>query len=143
MSHVVDRIARWASTAPDRSRSALNRLIAAVAGCLIAWLVLSGAAKAEEAKRFDLVIAERSLVSGGPTIRATQGDRVELAWTSDEAVELHLHGYDLALQVPAGELAVLAFTAAVAGRFPMTSHGFAGGGDHSHRPLLYIEIYPE
>ena len=143
MTRVVDGIARRASIVPDPFYSAFNRLLATLAGCLIAWLALSGAAMAEEVKRFDLAIAERILVSGGPTIQVTEGDRVELVWSSDEAVELHLHGYDLELQVSAGEPAVLAFTAAVAGRFPMTSHSFAGGGDHSHRPLLYIEIYPE
>ena len=129
MTALVERTARRAATA--------------LVVCLVAWLVLMGAATAEEAKRFELVIAERTLVSGGPTIRVTQGDQVELVWSSDEGVELHLHGYDLELQVSAGEPAVLAFTAAIAGRFPLTSHGFAGGGDHSHRPLLYIEIYPD
>ena len=59
------------------------------------------------------------------------------------ARQFGLHGYDLVLTLVAGEPAVLTFTAAVAGRFPMTSHGFAGGGDHSHRPLLYIEVYPD
>ena len=143
MNHVACGIAcrTWAATGPARATPA--RLAAALAGCLIAWLALSGIAVAEEAKRFELVIAERALASGGPTIRVTQGERVELVWSSDEGVDLHLHGYDLELHVPAGEPAVLAFTAAVAGRFPLTSHGFAGGGDHSHRPLLYVEIYPE
>lgn len=143
MNPVADSIARRASTAPGPAQPTPARFAAALVGCLIAWLAVSGTASAEEAKRFELVIAERALASGGPTIRVTQGDRVELVWSSDEGVELHLHGYDLALQVPAGEPAVLAFAAAVAGRFPVTSHGFAGGGDHSHRPLLYIEIYPE
>ena len=143
MTRVVDGTARRAPIAPCPNGLAPGCLVAALAGCLMAWLALSGAAAAEEAKRFELTIAERSLVSGGPTIQVTQGDRVELVWTSDEGVDLHLHGYDLELTVAAGEPAVLAFTAAVAGRFPMTSHGFAGGGDHSHRPLLYIEIYPD
>jgi len=143
MSHVAHGTIRFARTAGAGTRSSLFRLVAISGACLILWLAASVAAWAGEAKRFDLVIAERALVSGGPTLRVTQGDRVELIWTSDEGVELHMHGYDLALQVAAGEPAVLAFTAATAGRFPVTSHGFAGGGDHSHRPLLYIEIYPQ
>ena len=129
-----------AAQVPGR-RPCVWRAFALLTAFLIVWNAI--AASAGEAKRFELVIAERDLVSGGPTVRVTQGDQVELAWSSDEGVELHLHGYDLVLTLVAGEPAVLAFTAAVAGRFPMTSHGFAGGDDHSHRPLLYIEVYPD
>jgi hypothetical protein len=33
--------------------------------------------------------------------------------------------------------------AGIAGRFPVTSHGFSGEANHGHRPLLYLEIHPE
>jgi hypothetical protein len=55
---------------------------------------------------------------------------IELAFTADETVELHLHGYDRHLTVRAGEEAVMRLDAKVAGRFAIEAHRFeepAGG----------------
>ncbi len=110
---------------------------------LLIAVTLPGTTRAQEAKRFELVIAERHLVEGGPTVKVRQGDKVELVWRSDEPAGLHLHGYDLEVVVLPGEATVLAFQATTAGRFPVSSHGIGGVDDHSHRPLVYIEVHPE
>ena len=44
-------------------------------------------------------------------LRATEGERVELRWSSDEPLVLHLHGYDIETRVAPGKPAVTAFTA--------------------------------
>lgn len=48
---------------------------------------------------------------------ATMGDEVVLVVTSDEADEVHVHGYDLSKLVAPGEPARIAFVADVPGRF--------------------------
>lgn len=50
------------------------------------------------------------------------GDEVTLTITSDEADELHLHGYDEELALPAGEAATLTFTADIPGVFEAELH---------------------
>jgi len=110
---------------------------------LLIAVTVPGTTQAQEAKRFELVIAERHLVEGGPTVKVRQGDKIELVWHSDEPANLHLHGYDLEVVVLPGEATVLAFQATTAGRFPISSHGIGAGDDHSDRPLVYIEVHPE
>ena len=51
-----------------------------------------------------------------------EGDRVRLRVTSDEPLEIHLHGYDLEREVAAGEPATLSFEADLTGRFEMEDH---------------------
>ena len=76
-------------------------------------------------------------------VRVTQGEMVEMRWSSDEAVELHLHGYDIEFQVVPGEVTRKVFEAHATGRFPITSHGFSGESGHGHDALLYFEVYPK
>ena len=55
-------------------------------------------------------------------IRVDEGDRLTLRITSDEAVELHLHGYDRELEVEPGEAATLELVADRGGSFPIEDH---------------------
>jgi hypothetical protein len=93
-------------------------------------------------KRIELVISERKVQREEKTIRVTQGESVELVWQSDEAAELHLHGYDISFEVSPEAPAIVTFEAHATGRFPITSHGFGGEQGHGHEALLYIEVYP-
>ena len=94
-------------------------------------------------KRIELVISERKVQREEKTIRVTQGESLELVWVSDEAAELHLHGYDISFEVSPEAPAVVTFEAHATGRFPVTSHGFGGHKGHGHEALLYIEVYPQ
>ena len=69
------------------------------------------------------------------TLRVTQGDAVRITVLADQADELHLHGYDLHLDLQAGQAASLASTAEHAGRFEYELH-------HSHRVIGALEVYP-
>lgn len=93
-------------------------------------------------KRYELTIIERKVQAEENTLRITQGDSVELVWLSDEAAELHLHGYDISFEVSPAAPSVVSFEARATGRFPVTSHGFGGEQSHGHKALLYIEVYP-
>jgi len=101
--------------------------------------VLASVASAAEAKAFALALENGALHEGSDTVRVKQGDAVELRWTTDRAITLHLHGYDIESKVAPGKATVMAFKAMLPGRFPVEVHG-AGKGPH--RPVLYLEVYP-
>jgi hypothetical protein len=94
-----------------------------------------------QVRRFEIPIAERRVAPSQRVLRATEGERVELRWSSDQPLVLHLHGYDIETRVAPGEPAVTAFSARLTGRFPVAIHG-ERGAKHRHRALLHVEIYP-
>jgi cupredoxin-like protein len=73
------------------------------------------------------------------TVRIGKGTRVELRLTSDRPMALHLHGYDIEARVTPQSPAVMAFTAAITGRFPISEHT---SNRAPHRALLYLEVHP-
>jgi hypothetical protein len=91
-------------------------------------------------RSFEIHIAERRVPPAQRVLRATEGERVELRWSADESLVLHLHGYDIETRVAPGRIAVMAFPARLTGRFPVEIHG--AGGRHRHRALLHVEIHP-
>src|SRR5262245_26139955 len=113
----------------------MSRRNALVVGIVVAFGVLSARA-ADSAHTFDLQIVKRHVTPANKVLRATQGERVELRWTSDEPLVLHLHGYDIETRVEPGKPAVTAFAARATGRFPVEIHG------GRHAVLLHVEIHP-
>lgn len=120
-----------------------TRLAVLVSVLLLSVGLLGATIASAETKHIEIKIENRDVTQGGPTVRVSEGDTVELIWQTDEAVELHFHGYDIELDVEPGTPAVMRFDAGIAGRFPVTSHGFAHEEGHMHRPLLYIEVHPK
>jgi cytoskeletal protein RodZ len=55
-------------------------------------------------------------------IKVPRGETVRLVVTSDVADELHVHGYDREVALPAGRPATLEFTADQAGLFQVETH---------------------
>lgn len=104
-------------------------------------LLLAGAvAAAQDARKaFDIALTAGRAPQGYDTVRVQRGDEVELRWTSDRNIAVHLHGYDIEVRVSPGTTAVMAFRARIAGRFPVSEH--AHGARHE-RPLFYLEVHP-
>lgn len=48
----------------------------------------------------------------------------ELVFTTDESAQLHVHGYDIYVNVEPGTQAVLRIDAKMTGRFPLEAHRF-------------------
>ena len=88
--------------------------------------------------RFELYIHEGKVIIDDQTIRVTQGDHIELNWSSDKSIELHLHGYDIHAYVAPNSPAIMHFTAHATGRFPVEMHGKS-----EHSALIYIEVHPK
>jgi hypothetical protein len=98
--------------------------------------------QAQEVRRFELVLKAGELPKEQRTIKVQQGESVELRWTSDQPVRLHLHGYDVEVAVKPGEPAVTALTARIAGRFSVEKLQDKAGGHHHGGRLLYLEVHP-
>ena len=88
--------------------------------------------------RFELYIHEGKVILDDQTIRVIQGDHIELNWSSDKSIELHLHGYDIHAYVAPNSPAIMHFTAHATGRFPVEMHGKS-----EHSALIYIEVHPK
>ena len=89
-------------------------------------------------KRFELHIHEGKVILDDQTIRVIQGDHIELNWSSDKSIELHLHGYDIHTYVAPNSPAIMHFKAHATGRFPVEIHGKS-----EHSALIYIEVHPK
>ncbi len=91
--------------------------------------------------KIDVQIEHRKVV-GDQVIRLIEGQEVRIVWATDEAAELHIHGYDIRIDISPDAPVETSFTAHATGRFAVTSHGFGGDHGHGHETLLYIEVYP-
>jgi hypothetical protein len=100
-----------------------------------------------EPVQFSIAIQGRKVDPTQRTIWATQGQTLDLKFTADETVELHLHGYDRLLMVEPGSVAVMRLHANIAGRFAVEGHRFGSGAGGSRSPrhvvLLYLEVHPQ
>ncbi len=103
---------------------------------LLAW---GAFAHAGETRIFEIALRDGKIVDAETTIKISEGDTVELHWSSDGEVELHLHGYDIEIEVAAGGTGVMAFEAYATGRFPIVAHGHGV----SHAPFAYLEVHPD
>ena len=92
-------------------------------------------------RSFDIYIEQHAVIGTDEVVHLTRGDQAILRWHSDEPLELHLHGYDILLEVEADKPGEMRFECHTSGRFPVTSHG--SGQHQGHATLLYVEIYPE
>ncbi len=87
---------------------------------------------AAEGTVFDIGVAGGE-VTGGGRQKVTLGDTVTLRVTSDVADHIHLHGYDVMVDIAAGETAELTFDATIPGVFEVEL-------EDSRTPLVDLEI---
>ena len=80
-------------------------------------------------------LREGSLVAGPKRVSVVQGAAIRIVAVSDAADELHLHGYDLTLDLQPDVPAELRFVAEHSGRFELELH-------HNHLTLGAIEVQP-
>ena len=73
-----------------------------------------------------------------PVLRALQGDTVTLVIRSNQAGEVHVHGYEKKVVLQPGSEVRLSFAATRAGAFPVHFHD----ADGSMRHLAMLEVQP-
>ena len=71
-------------------------------------------------------------------IKIAQSDHVTLYFSSDETHNLHIHGYDIGVEVGPRSHAMVDFKATATGRFPVEIHGSS-----HHNALFYLEVRPK
>ena len=108
---------------------------AAVADTADAKDTADAAATEPEQHRIIWVIRDGQRTAGPQRVTIPVGDTVEIVIDSDHDDELHLHGYDLHLDVKANEPATLHFVADHTGRFDCELH-------HSDIALGALEVQP-
>jgi hypothetical protein len=113
--------------------------MAAVAAAAISLLPLSDSRAQSASRVFDLAIVNGRMDAKNDTIRVNKGDQVELRWSTDRPIVLHLHGYDIERKVAPESATVMSFKANLTGRFPVSEHKH--GGRHQP-PVLYLEVHP-
>jgi len=121
-------------------------ILVLTASALVRGIAPPATEQAATAKQFSFAIKQRKLDAADKVVRVVKGDTVELVFTGDEPTELHLHGYDIKLDLKANEPGKIQFTATIAGRFPLEVHRFGtgtkAGRSHITGPLLYVEVLP-
>ena len=107
-------------------------------------VVAPALAPAQEVRRFDLALKSGELPKDQRTIQVKQGDAVELRWTSDTPLRLHLHGYDVEVAVKPGEPTITALQARIVGRFSVDKldDKASTSGHHHGGKVLYFEVHP-
>jgi hypothetical protein len=101
-----------------------------------------GVITADPDVKIEIRIENRKVV-GEQLIRVTQGQIVQMVWTTDEETQIHIHGYEIHIPASPDAPASVTFEAHATGRFPVTSHGFGDEYGKMHQMLLYFEVYPK
>ena len=86
---------------------------------------------------FEIIIDYKNANPVEPkSFRVEGGQKVVIKTTADVTDEVHLHGYDISVDVKPGEVATLDFTANKTGRFPIELEGIK-------KDIGIIEVYPK
>ena len=95
-------------------------------------------AAGENAKVFEFTIVHGKLGHEEQTIQVTEGDILEFRWSSDEELNLHIHGYKIEVDVAPDSPATMRVNAIKTGRFPVLNHDGT-----PPNVLLYLEVLPK
>ena len=82
----------------------------------------TGTPPGDDGHRIGITVTDGAPEGGVRTAAVDLGDQVELVITSDTADEVHVHGYDLTVDVAPGEPATLSFTADKPGVWEIELH---------------------
>jgi hypothetical protein len=109
--------------------------VAAIAAVVVLFIVFTGGDDNNDSSSSTTTTAapkpavQRIVVSGGKPVGGVKrlsyknGDQVRFSVTSDVADEIHVHGYDLMKDVPAGGTVRFAFPADIEGIFEVELEG--------------------
>ena len=97
---------------------------------------VANSAKIPDVKEFSLQIANRKMVAGSGNIEVREGDVVNITIVVSEDEEVHLHGYDKAVDLIKDIPGTLTFIASMTGRFPFEL-------EHSKTELGVVSVEPK
>jgi hypothetical protein len=117
----------------------MRRWNAFVGVAVLTMFLLIAGEGAAESRAFELAVRDGKLPADQRVVRVRQGDEVTLRWTTDKALAIHLHGYDIEMPLSPAAPVEMRFTARASGRFPVEIHAHGRGG---HRVLAHVEVHP-
>lgn len=82
-----------------------------------------------------IVLRNGEPVGGVEELEYSAGDEIRFRVSSNEADEVHVHGYDVEEEIPAGGSATLAFAADIEGIFEVELH-------HSETQIAELRVNP-
>lgn len=112
--------------------------------CLL-YSVFTGAAETP-AKIFELTIPRGGATAKPRVLAVDKDDVVRLRVTSEEAGEIHLHGYRIEMKVSPGAPHELGFKARATGRYRIEWHPADEGAkksDHHSPPVATLVVQPK
>lgn len=81
----------------------------------------------------EVAFAGGEITGVGPRVEVPVGETVVFRMTSDVVEEVHIHGYDLYVDLPAGGTGEVEFTADIPGSFELELHG-------SGQPITQLRV---
>ena len=108
-----------------------EKWISAFVGILILIASVLGCSNGDmpEDLEISLNIQNRTIDIDPPVIKAKEGDSVTLLINADESGSVHLHGYNIEVNIDTSDIAKIAFDANATGSFALTFH--PGSDPHS------------
>lgn len=116
-----------------------RNLVARLSPLLAVTLIALGVRAAAEPRVIDLAVRGGALPEAQRVIRVQQNDEVTLRWTTDQALTIHLHGYDIEKTLSPNAPTTMSFRARATGRFPIGVHGARRGEE---AVLGHLEVHP-
>ena len=127
-------------------RLSLGLALAAVAGAVILFIVLSGDNGSDSGSSTStptkIAFRDGAPVGGVRTVEVAQGDPVRIDVTPDVPAEVHVHGYEVAKEVKAGQTAKLHFTADLEGVFEVEAHHIVHGEEGTGVQVAELNVTP-
>ncbi len=119
-----------------RTRLALVALALLVA--IVAFVLASSSStstKSAQGTAVPIRVQAGKAVGGVQSVIAKKGGRVRFSVTSDRADEIHVHGYDLKRDIPAGGTVRFDFPATIDGLFVVEL-------EHENQPIGALKVEP-
>jgi hypothetical protein len=128
-------------------RLSLGLAAGAIAVALVLFIVLKGNDGADSSSTSTAAPTKITFRNGAPVggvreIEVANGDPVRLDVTPDVPAEVHVHGYEVARDVEAGQTAKLHFPATAEGVFEVEVHHLVNGEEESGVQAAELKVTP-
>jgi hypothetical protein len=126
-------------------RLRLGLAAGAIAVAVVLFIVLrgdDGSSSTSAAGSTKITFRNGAPVGGVREIEVAKGDPVRLDVTPDVPAEVHVHGYEVAREVEAGQTAKLEFPATAEGVFEVEVHHLVNGEEESGVQVAKLNVTP-
>jgi FtsP/CotA-like multicopper oxidase with cupredoxin domain len=125
----------------------LGLVAGGIAAAVLLFIVLGGddgsdSSSSSTAAPTKITFRNGAPVGGVREIEVTKGDPVRLDVTPDVPAEVHVHGYEIARDVEAGQTAKFDFTATAEGVFEVEVHHLVNGEEQSGVQVAELNVVP-